>query len=203
MTAQLTERAYKHWASVAKRCIARSHPGVSKKKRASRKSIPLVDLLNNEVRAERAERAAVRARTIRDFDMSDSSDGEESEEDEDDDVELPDTEALVTAHGAFVPPDGYKAMKAPDSILHANMHREMVWHDKKVAHIWDSGWLVGTFQGKHTGRAATSSALWEVYYSDDRRVWTHSLRLEEYGCEGTWVIIQKLKSKGNKRKRTE
>jgi len=32
MTAQLTERAYKHWASVAKRCIARSHPGVSKKK---------------------------------------------------------------------------------------------------------------------------------------------------------------------------
>ena len=71
----------------------------------------MVDLLNNEVRAERAERAAVRARTIRDFDMSDSSDGEESEEDEDDDVELPDTEALVTAHGAFVPPDGCKAMK--------------------------------------------------------------------------------------------
>ena len=31
------------------------------------------------------------------------------------------------------------AMQAPDSLLHANMHREMVymWHDKKVAHIWD------------------------------------------------------------------
>ena len=48
----------------------------------------------------------------------------------------------------------------------------------------------GTFRGRHKGR--DGQWLWGVYYQDDRRIWTHALRLDEYGCDGSWVIIEKL-----------
>ena len=125
------------------------------KKKASRKSILLADLLNDEIRADRA---AERACTIRQFDLdsesvhkSEDGVGSEDSEDETDGVELPDAAALVTAHGAFVfPVRDDRAIMAPDLNLQSIMHREIAWHDKKVVHIWDSGWLVGTFRGKHT-----------------------------------------------------
>ena len=126
-------------------------------------------------------------------------DGEEIEDGdgESEGLELPVAADLVASHGAFVPPVGYKVLAAPSTVTYEKMHTAIPWSNKKIAHIFDNGWIVGTFRGKRKVR--TTSPEWEVYYADDRRVWKHSLDLAEYGCEGTWVIIEKLPVKAPRR----
>ena len=196
---ELLDRAYEHWCRQAKRCLARSHPGVSRKRKAAQKSIPLADLLNAEIRAARHEQAAQRTRAMRGFssesEMSDASEKSDEASDESD-VELPVAKELVASHGAFAPPHGYRVLPPPTLDTYRKMHTALAWSNKKVAHIFDNGWHCGTFRGP---RKVVGGVEWEIYYSDDRRKWKHELPLGEYGCDRTWVIIERLPVRRSKR----
>ena len=119
----LIERAYQHWAKAAKRCLARSHPGVSRARKAKAKSIPLTDLLNEEIRAERIARAERHACAMRAFDSdADEDDSDLDEDAEGDDVQLLNMDELIHAHGSYQPPAGYKVLPAPSKDVHQLLH---------------------------------------------------------------------------------
>jgi hypothetical protein len=76
---------------------------------------------------------------------------------------------------------------------HHQMHtKKFIWSNKKVAHIFDSGWDQGTFRPKKTRKMDDGSRGYVVYYGSTGEDGVHSLKLEDYGIIKSWVIIQKL-----------
>ena len=62
--------------------------------------------------------------------------------------------------------------------------RTPFWRNKRLAHIFDDGWDMATFQGRERDRLI-------FFYATDQSKWAHSLDFDEHGISKSWVILEK------------
>ena len=103
---------------------------------------------------------------------------------------------LQAAHGPFKvdiwrPDENWEIAPVPAAHLQSQLDKSMVWSTRRIAHIFDSGWLAGYFRGKWGGRLENKDKYIVSYPFVGR--YAHQLNLSEYGADKVWVVLQKSK----------
>ena len=101
------------------------------------------------------------------------------------------TEEIQTSHGPFNPPPGWAILPkpAPTAAEWVDMIKTFkkghgFWRGKRIAHIFDDGWDMGTFQQREKLHLV-------FFYSSDSTKFAHSLSLDDWGVSKVWVIVEK------------
>ena len=78
------------------------------------------------------------------------------------------------------------------------MHtKQFKWVGKRLAHIFEGGWVGASFKGAAKGEenifaeVSLGDDFYVFYYKDTAASLVHDLKLEEYGLHKTWVILEK------------
>jgi hypothetical protein len=71
------------------------------------------------------------------------------------------------------------------------MKEDYDWTNKRLVHIWvlPYGWDSSSFN--HQLRDQDGELIQFFLYARSRQMYSHELKLETYGTDGQWVIIQK------------
>jgi hypothetical protein len=196
---RLIDRAFEHWLTVQKRCLARSHPGVRRPKKNKQQTVPFHDVLEAQQRRARlAKEDRLSGLVDSDDDDDDGAaanvDGEPPPNGDDGaaaDDRQQTTEEIQASHGAYTPAAQWTTITLPaaDEAAWAAAKKEMKrgdswWRGRKLAHIFDDGWDEGTFQGR------TKDDHLVFYYKTDKTKFCHSLLFEEHGVTKSWVVIE-------------
>ena len=101
------------------------------------------------------------------------------------------TEQLQSSHGPFSPPPTWPIMPSPAANEDAwtELKKGMkanckFWKDKQLAHIFDDGWDLGTFQKREKTHLVFSYSEVVAFK------YAHSLLLEEWGPTKSWVVLE-------------
>ena len=140
----LVDRAFEHWRTVQKRCLARSHSGVRKPRKNKKKTVPFHDLIQEQERAARAAQAEDLSGLLDPDDKPDEPDepgepgGKDAKEATGDDgrMDQQTTEAIQASHGAYELPAGCKLVQKPAA-------EEEEWAAKKKGMKRGNSWWKG------------------------------------------------------------
>ena len=100
-------------------------------------------------------------------------------------------DAVQEAHGRFVPSDGWEVAPKPDATQQSRLDKLHVWSTRRIAHVFDDGWMEGYFRGKWGGRLENRDKYIVSYPRQGR--YAHELNIGDYGASKIWVILQKTK----------
>ena len=130
----------------------------------------------------------------------------ETDGDEEEDTIQPATlEEKLVCFGPYNPPAGWTVLPIPSGKDFEDLEKNVVWGNKKLAHLSDDGWREGVFRRKEMKKKKWTGR-YDFYYHYDRREFPHELRQADYGERDSWVIIEedsKRRAKmGQKRKST-
>ena len=92
------------------------------------------------------------------------------------------TEQLQSSHGPFSPPSTW--MHGPSSLKKGMKANCKFWKDKQLAHIFDDGWDLGTFQKREKTHLVFSYSEVVAFK------YAHFLLLEEWGRTKLWVVLE-------------
>ena len=191
---KLINRAFEHWLTVQKRCLARSHPVVARPKKNKNKTVPFHDILQEQQRRARAAKADRLSGIVDSDDEDEEQNGDDESKDEEQagGMDQITTEEIQSSHGPYTPPKGWVtvALPADDEVAWADFKDKMKrgsawWRGRRLAHIFDDGWDDGTFQG------GTKDGHLVFYYKAVPMRYSHSLLFDEHGVGKSWVVIEK------------
>jgi hypothetical protein len=136
-----------------------------------------------------------------DLEVVNGHDGAMAEEDSDDDSSdalndnqtVSATASLLGAVGPYQGETGWELVHDPPVADKAGSSKPKLSKikGKNIAHCFLRGWLPGKVRGLITGKK--DNGKFNVYYSDDGRLWAQELSLEDYGVDKAWVLIKRAK----------
>ena len=62
---------------------------------------------------------------------------------------------------------------------------------KKIAHRFNDDWYMGVYKYTRRGTGPLHGQR-AVYYADDKNVYFHGLKVDEYGVDANWVVLRKV-----------
>ena len=208
------EEVYAHWFAAVKRNVNKSHPGVSRARKAKRRrTLSLFELAEEDFDADEDELPFwLRDEHVEDGVYSESDDVPLSQRfstKKGATTGLPSTNSglhelpasaavdpsiadLQAAHGEFIPSDAWEIAPKPAQADQLRLDKSVVWSMHRIGHVFDDGWAEGLFRGKWGGRLENRNKYIVSYPKEGR--YAHELNLSEYGADKVWVILRKKKA---------
>jgi hypothetical protein len=188
---ELCKKALTKWKEQKARCPERSHPGVSRARKAAARNVPAHhndhrDADTFSVLPESAptpEELALLAALI-----AEDEDGPR--------LDLPDAETNFALVGPYKPAAGFELVPVPSQeVMRAGLHlRTGFMRDRKLVQLFDypQGWQEGTVM-RRCVRNGQPSNVYDIKYADGFTM-TQECDPDEYGATNgkKWCIIQPI-----------
>ena len=186
---ELCTKALKKWKEQKARCPERSHPGVSRARKAAARNVPAHHNDNGDAHTfsvlpesgQTPEELAILA-------MLNAEDEDAPQ------LDLPDAETNFGLVGPYKPAAGFEVVPVPSQeVMQAGLHlRTGFMRDRKLVQLFDypQGWQEGTVM-RRCVRQGKPSNVYDIKYADGFTM-TQECDRDEYGATNgkKWCIIQ-------------
>ena len=185
---EICNEAFEHWEGTMNRFPGRAHghQGRKKKEKTGESLSGYYQSLSKQ-----GKEAGRLLDSSSDEDDETEGAGDEPPDDSGEESAGPD----YTEVGDFECPQGWRVLDEPaeNAADWDALKVSYMWKNKRLAHIWEPphGWDTSSFN--HQDTDANGNVTQFFLYSRARQKWSHSLKLEAYGVDGEWVIIEKDK----------
>lgn len=185
-------KAYVHWVAARKRNVRKSHPGVAGRpyKQHTTESAEVVLEAVSRERADAFADLPLAARMMRVTDSVEEAHLEVESGNNNGVAIIPTQEELYMGVGPFQPSLDFPSV-LPSPELGWDPSKFM-WRNRRLAHKFDDGWYLGSFQGKVT--EGENKGKWEFFYQCSRERFAHVLATDQYGMDSIWVIVERSTS---------
>lgn len=185
---EICNEAFEHWEGTMNRFPGRAH-GHQGRKKKEKTGESLSDYYQSL--SKQGKEAGRLLDSSSDEDDETEGAGDEPPDDSGEESAGPD----YTEVGDFECPQGWRVLDEPaeNAADWDALKVSYMWKNKRLAHIWEPphGWDTSSFN--HQDTDANGNVTQFFLYSRARQKWSHSLKLEAYGVDGEWVIIEKDK----------